>query len=400
MTIERAIDERGPLTEIYRALACPDAGGDRIRDRLLDLIEGTHAQQTTKRVLADHHVDLQHAGSGVQELITRWLDRPTDFATAWATPLIELYSLFGAPDADAVPAAAALAMHLSSSGEDGSWSSRLAKPANLRWGAYLLPAADRIEVQQHAGDAQLDLATSTDQHRIALTKQPAGWHADDLRPLPATIDGGPRLLNRAALPRGFAAAPDVVSNVVNVVSPGHQAAFAEALTLIGEHAPAYLRWVMRVVTDIVVLEVPVGQMRSGSNTSWPGLVYMSAAAPIVLAENLVHESSHQYFHLLERVEDTVDGSDGALYYSPPTRRERPLSAILVAYHAFANVALFLRTCSALVDGAEYVGPRVEEVLGWLDRLEEPIRTGGTLTDAGCALVDPLADRLAMTRLRD
>ena len=62
--------------------------------------------------------------------------------------------------------------------------------------------------------------------------------------------------------------------------------------------------------------------------------------PMDIAEVLVHECAHQYFYLLAYVGPYDDGSDERLYWSPPLRRNRPLSRILMAYHALANVRLF------------------------------------------------------------
>ena len=128
------------------------------------------------------------------------------------------------------------------------------------------------------------------------------------------------------------------------------------------------------------------------------MIYMSLAAPIILAENLVHEASHQYVHLMTRIEVLDDGSDHTLYFSPVTGRERPLAAILVAYHAFANVLLFLNDCIRTgFDGDGYAKARVKEVIPKVEVLESALKDNPALTTVGRALVTFLQGRLDQSK---
>src|SRR5262249_18543782 len=119
--------------------------------------------------------------------------------------------------------------------------------------------------------------------------------------------------------------------------------YSEALSYLEQNAHPYANWVWRVLRGIIPLWAAEGLTLSSSNPHHPGVVQLSIGQdPLVLAELLVHEASHQYFHLMEYVGPVDDGSDSTLYYSPFKGTERPLRAILLAYHAFANVLLLYR----------------------------------------------------------
>jgi HEXXH motif-containing protein len=369
--------------EAFSALSCPEAGSGEVRQRLLDLVEPAFARGLVAAFLESHDAELRERAPGLSAAIDDWLAGPLDFESVWAPPLAEVYGQVPDGAVDPVRGAAAVGLHVVARGGGGEWAATMRRPARLRMGELLLPPATRIRVDGEPGAP-----------RIRLT--PAG-HGDPAFELLPSAGAGrrPRLLAREALPPACAIAEDVRALVVPRVSPAAMTAFEAAFEALDEHPDDYAGWVRRVVLEIVVLEVEGDGMRSGSNTSWPGVVYMSAEDPLVLADNLVHEASHQYFHVLARVEPVDDGSDEKLYFSPVAHRERPLSAILVAYHAFANVALLLAGWmrSGLGDGG-YCEARLADVLPKLAVLDEPLRGNPALTDTGRALFEPLAERVA------
>src|SRR6266852_5178334 len=109
---------------------------------------------------------------------------------------------------------------------------------------------------------------------------------------------------------------------------------------------------------------------------------------------LVHEATHLYFHLLCSVGNVDDSSDSTLYYSPIKRQGRPIRAILLAYHAFANVVLFYRLCQekGLSDDG-YCRQQENDLLPQLKQLEASLHTTRALTPLGLALWEPLAERV-------
>lgn len=102
-------------------------------------------------------------------------------------------------------------------------------------------------------------------------------------------------------------------------------------------------------------------------------------------------------NLICRVGDIDDGTDTALYYSPFRRMNRPINAIVIAYHAFANVLMFYRMCheSGRVD-SDYCLSQEKTLLLQLKQLEAALRSTRVLTPIGRALWEPLAQRVNRT----
>ena len=136
---------------------------------------------------------------------------------------------------------------------------------------------------------------------------------------------------------------------------------------------------------------------SSSDARAPGVVRLSLAHDAAtIGELLVHEATHAYVHLLEHAGPVDDGSDATLYYSPFKRAMRPIRAILLAFHAFANVALFYR--ALLRRNAPINRLAVQDTLAELEQhlyaVTTPLRSTSALTDKGAALRDHLLARLA------
>jgi HEXXH motif-containing protein len=109
-----------------------------------------------------------------------------------------------------------------------------------------------------------------------------------------------------------------------------------------------------------------------------------------LAENLVHEASHQYFHLAQRVAPVTSGVDTRRYYSPAVGRSRPLDRLMIAFHAFANVAAFYSELAASGSSFEADARRQIAMLSpKLAQLREPLIGNPDVTPFGRALVRPV-----------
>ena len=77
------------------------------------------------------------------------------------------------------------------------------------------------------------------------------------------------------------------------------------------------------------------------------------------------------------------------------RKERPLSRILVAYHALANVRLFYESVrAARIDDGGYVDLYERKLSDTIAQLDAPLRDNPALTRLGRALYEPLARRIA------
>jgi HEXXH motif-containing protein len=109
---------------------------------------------------------------------------------------------------------------------------------------------------------------------------------------------------------------------------------------------------------------------------------------------LVHEASHQYFHIARRLEAVHDGSDDRLFHSPVKGIGRPIDAILLAFHAFGNVVLFYRLCvDAGLDDKGYCAANAARHLAELEIMRSHIRSSRALTEVGTLLWRPLAAKL-------
>ena len=115
---------------------------------------------------------------------------------------------------------------------------------------------------------------------------------------------------------------------------------------------------------------------------------------ISLADTLIHEATHHYYYTLGKLGALDDGTDSTLYFNPFLDLNRPISRILLAYHAFANILLFCRTARAhgLADDPD-LSAREEMLVPRLGVLEQGLQTTKALTTPGRALWEPLYDQI-------
>jgi len=279
-------------------------------------------------------------------------------------------------------------------GIEGEWELRLDAPVRLRMGRWLLPIADRISVAARRKSILLQARFQASVTPVAFWRTKGDWLSRDAEGLPQVTAQKHRfvLLLTEAL-------HDIEIDDGHSVSRGRGKtilpALESAIDLLRHRAPRYLSWVDRVIRNIVPLRGSRAFMRSGSTTGQPGVVQMSfRGPPAALAEMLVHEGTHQYMHLLCRLGGLDDGSDATLYYSPVRQMNRPIANILIAYHAFANVLFFYRSCSAKApDGDDYCRRSEKALLPQLEQLDTALRATRTLTPLGRALWELLAERL-------
>jgi HEXXH motif-containing protein len=114
----------------------------------------------------------------------------------------------------------------------------------------------------------------------------------------------------------------------------------QTLLFMRAHTVPYFLWVAALLREVVPLAAEPNGTKSASFVNWPAHVHISQASLIDTLVVLVHECSHQYFHM-------------ALWYGPATKPgapevysvlkgvNRPLDKILLGFHAFGNVLLAL-----------------------------------------------------------
>ena len=159
-----------------------------------------------------------------------------------------------------------------------------------------------------------------------------------------------------------------------------------------------MHWIGYVLRDLIPLPDRSGMHNSGSEYLLPGVICVSNQNdPWALAEMLVHEATHQYLYILNRLGPLDDGTDQTLYFSPIRNMGRPIHFIVVAYHAFGNVLLFYRTVRDAISADREAGARihrrVEELDPQLAGLEHALQTTKALTPLGRALWEPLYEEV-------
>ena len=381
------------LESRFRGFSCPQEGLD---EGFLGLVAATYARETTRRFLSRHRAELTRRGHRLVGFVEDWLSHEMAFEMVWDPAVGSIFRATQVGNvADAATAAAALALRVSASGRSGEWSLVLGKPVRLQWGRWLLPTANQIAVICNGTAACVRCRFGDDNREVNFTRTDDDWQADDADSMPQF---GTQYKKITVLPATASAADSSGAfedplPVAEKLSPEIVRDYQEPITLLAEYSPIYLPWVLRVLRYIIPLRET--DIRSGSVEDQFGVVCVSLGLnAVALAESFVHEASHQYLHLLCRLGPLDDGTDANFYYSPVMRMERPLSRIVVAYHAFANLVLFYRFCvSNGVADEGYCARREAELASQVEQLESPLRTNQALTPIGRGLCDPLIERL-------
>lgn len=383
---------------MYRGFASPF---EPIIEGFVPYITAEYARGLT-RTFVDLHADtLASTASQLPAYVSRWLDGAELSGAGWDPSFGDAYRAMhvGTP-LEITTIVAAIATHLGALGLGGAWEAKLAGPVCLRWGDLVLPPATWVQVQSDSRDAVVSISRDgAGIERFTLARTPDGWASDSLQPLPIVTrhDVHIRVLAQGALVvRDF---DELVSKALSYIDPRMIMVLDEAVELLNRFAPIYVPWVRRAIHHLFVLEPRKDTIESGSVEHYPGLIHLSAHAhSLPIAELLVHEAAHQHMNALVKVGPIDDGSDTQRYYSPPVDKHRKLSLIVAAYHAFANVLLFYRTCerNGLTDVREC--RRQEQLLlPWMDELERPLLDNPALTDIGRALWLPLREQLQRTQ---
>lgn len=205
----------------------------------------------------------------------------------------------------------------------------------------------------------------------------------DLIECPATIDGCLRIwprdtlsfLTGLQLPDCFDPVPDKALSSLR-----------EGFELLGQLWPEAPPWLRLAIRDIAVVDGRDDRLVSGSFDFFHGFLYLSYnSKPLRTAEMLLHEGAHKFFLLAEEVFPVVvDNSQ--LFYSPFVRKPRPLSKVMLGYHAFSNVKELYRREAATRNSANNSSPVTDEVyelssVSDLIRQQLPI-----ITSAGRSLI--------------
>lgn len=177
----------------------------------------------------------------------------------------------------------------------------------------------------------------------------------------------------------------------NAQAVTHQ--YEAGLDLLARIAPQYYSWVTCLLKEITPMRRP-GPHTIASNSSalrMGGIDLATPATASETAEMLVHECSHQYYHMCSWLGSTVT-PDAKPHYSPLKKCERPLDRILLGYHAFGNAMIVFDHMAR--DGMQVqIRDRWNTVAGYMDQLVQPLEDQRSLSELGQAIYAPLRERL-------
>ncbi|MEO0652472.1 MAG: HEXXH motif-containing putative peptide modification protein [Planctomycetota bacterium] len=373
------------------ALGCPLAGDHpRAATALIEEVVCEHGAAVLERI-----VGLRGSAGGTGELpaelehVLAVIGRAAQSRPiAWAPSFGPVAELALKPAAQALANADYQAVlqfvaELGSRGELSSAKIEVGQPVELRIGARRVPCSDTLEVCAPDDESRLRVdGAGLDARLIQASSVTLGLVPSTGQSIEVQLLERPQALG---LECGEPQSPTHFEEASQQLREG--------LDLIRGYASAWEHWVLDVLREVRMVDGSDAIMRSGSDPRSPGAIRMSfPSSPVQVAEMLVHECSHQRFHLAERLGAVVNGADVALYNSPVKQCGRPLEAILLAYHAFANVLLFYRSCieSGLDDGG-YCERNIDRHGPELAELLRPLRETDGLTEVGDFLWRPLAE---------
>lgn len=376
-------------------------------ESVFDTIVTAHGVAVASWLLERHADQIARASDGLVDFIRCWIAAPQVSKTAWdiAFGRAHLVLKDGRQDAAvALDAAVRVGLRLAASGQSGRWSAQVA-PTSIQFDDRVIEGVEQIEV--HVDEDRWDAGSRlclrlADGSTLLWRRDGDLWVGRGGSQLASVGSTRPiYLLPRLALPAdGGSSEIFQQCQPVDHISGSMARSFEDGMAVLQHNVPDYLPWVERVLNGIVVCPVESAyRLVSGSWEDVPGCVHMSSPhGGIDIAEILVHECAHQYFYMLQRVGALDDASDSTLYWSPPIRKKRPLSRILMAYHALANVQLLYDAvrCNTAnrPEDIRYVALNEPDLQAAIRALDAPLRDNPALTTLGRALYAPLAARIA------
>ena len=123
------------------------------------------------------------------------------------------------------------------------------------------------------------------------------------------------------------------------VTAAHQT-LDKAFALIVQAGDDVRNWVTRVISRISIVSSEGGaRLSSRSVSARAGNIQIAAPGDeLQIADLMVHEAAHQYFHLAQLYGPVTDPNiSGKLFYSAINGRCRPLERVALAYHAVTNM---------------------------------------------------------------
>ncbi len=361
-------------------------------EAFLEAVTVVHTQKVTRRFLERFEEPLHARSDGLAPTLERWLSEDATFDDVWDTAFGRLrFCLHFPTREDVACAAATAALRIAERGGTGNWEARFERPTRLLIGRNLLPAAECIGVTAGGGRIEIRVSGGGRSETVRLP-QPISAEASSAGCdfLASTDVEGARILilTKEACDAGEFGEEAIADTAPESIVPQLET----MLRRVASESPLYFDWIRRVVRRILPLPDDPRVMTSSTDPWRPGVMYSANRPdPAALAEMLIHEGSHQYMYVITRLGPLEDGSDPNLYYSPVSRKMRPLHVIVLAYHAIANITLFCRSCPP--DSVLRPGETEKTFIEALAAFEKILLRSQAVTAAGRALWQPLYERL-------
>lgn len=370
-----------------------------VDESLFNTVICTNATGTLGLFLEVHRKRVEACSGELYAFLSGWLGKPASPQRAragWSMAFGQAGLALKDGRVDPAEVAVRVAVTLIETGHDGDWSAPI-KPAPLIFDGRVIRDVVRAEAALSGSDgATLKLVDAAGAEHV-FERIGGAWMAANVPRMPTVAPfGRAHLVPNYALPTGGGSDFFRECHTVSSIDDAAIATFRGGFEALDAAAPEYRAWIDRALNGIVVGALqPAFKTVSGSWEEVPGYVHSSYPhSPVVIAELLVHECSHQYYYMLERLGPIDDGTDTELYWSPPIRKARPLSRVLMAYHALANTLLFFnRIKQTGYDDRGYVDANEAFLREDIQTLAKPLRGNPALTEFGRGLFQPLDERI-------
>jgi hypothetical protein len=341
--------------------------------------------------------EIRSCSEGIVELLELAVTHGVPFDVAWSAEFGWLMRSVVRGSVDPLASAVRVALKFFDHGHPASWSCRLRSPRTFRVSNCLLQNIDQLDADVCGNTMTLSFGRNGNTTSRIL-KSLAGNHFD----VPSNVvriattsffDQNVTCINQEVFPiidfplndLPWTTGPE--SDVVRSCDKG--------LSLLDRASPQFAAWVSHVIRDVVPLKAD-RFIRSQSTSDYPSTIALSSPSTRTsIAEMFVHETSHQYYHILQKFEPVQNPAIEENFFSPVKGVNRPLCMILLAYHAFANVVLFYRKClDAGIEETAQCRHNIARHLPELRDMEKSLSSSRSLTDAGRLLYEPLANLIA------
>jgi HEXXH motif-containing protein len=271
---------------------------------------------------------------------------------------------------------------------------------------HLVPAGD-VKVGTRDGVLFLESSALTRPIKlemVAVPGQAPAWRCDS-RALPISFGTAATVITTYAEWMSVWSSEDKAEHTILQDSDGFVDQVTRASELLEKYCPEYYLWTAALLKEVAPLDRP-GALGAGTSSQsfllWPAQVHMSRASALQTIVMLVHECSHQYFHMLMWGAPVI--KDGAQpVFSVLKNCQRPLDRVLLGFHAFGNVLLALNSLKGCGDIDQHeLASEIAHTIRLVEGLGASLEQGlANLEVAGEEIYLPLRKRLvAQGRLGD